>query len=86
MEDSNNGKSLFKLSVEGSTPTDKDLKREDKYRQMLDRFSMLDAMTIPTDIPSKPSSDIEEKDVSTHASKKRSSTDVPSVESSTKGR
>lgn len=61
MEYSNNKKSLFKLSVGESTPTDKDLKRETLYRQMQDRFSMLDAMTIPTDIPSKPSSDIKEK-------------------------
>lgn len=80
MEDSNNKKSLFKLSVGESTPTDKDLKREAKYRQMLDRFSMLDAMTIPTDIPSKPSPDIEKKGTSTPISKKESATDVPSVE------
>ena len=52
MEDSNNKKSLFKLSVRESTPTDKDLKHEDRYRQMLDRFSMLDAMLTSTDIPS----------------------------------
>lgn len=83
MEDSNNKKSLFKLSVGESTPTDKNLKREAKYRQMQDRFGMLDAMTIPTDIPSKPSSDIEKKDTSTPASKKESSTDVSSIESST---
>ena len=83
MEDSNNKKSLFKLSVGESTPTDKDLKREAQYRQMQDRFGMLDAMTIPTDMPSKPSSDIEKKDTSTPASKKESSTDVSSIESST---
>ena len=83
MEDSNNKKSLFKLSVGESTPTDKDLKREAQYRQMQDRFGMLDAMTIPTDMPSKPSSDIEKKDTSTPTSKKESSTDVSSIESST---
>ena len=83
MEDSNNKKSLFKLSVGESTPTDKDLKRETLYRQMQDRFSMLDAMTIPTDIPSKPSSDIKGKGTSPPTSKKESSTDVSSIESST---
>ena len=83
MEDSNNKKSLFKLSVGESTPTDKDLKREAKYRQMLDRFSMLDAMTIPTDISSKPLPNIEKEGASTPVSKKESTIDVPSVEGTT---
>ena len=51
MEDSNKGKSLFNLSV-GDSATDKDLKHEAKYKKMQDRFSMLDAMTIPVDISS----------------------------------
>lgn len=83
MEDSNNKKSLFKLSVGESTPTDKDLKREALYRQMQDRFGMLDAMTVPADIPFKPSPDIEKKGASTSTSKKESVTDVPSVKSTT---
>lgn len=51
MEDSSKGKSLFNLSV-GDSATDKDLKHEAKYKKMQDRFSMLDAMTIPVDISS----------------------------------
>lgn len=51
MEDDNKGKSLFKLSV-GNNTTDKDLNDAVKYKQMLVRFSMLDAMLTSTDIPS----------------------------------
>lgn len=82
MEDSSNKKSLFKLSV-GDSTTNKDLEHDAKYRQMLDRFGMLDAMTIPTDIPSKFSSDIENKGTSIPVPKKDSTTDVLSVGSTT---
>lgn len=77
MEDSSNKKSLFNLSVGESTPTDKDLKREAPYKQMLDRLNIFDGMPIPIDIPSKPSPDIEKKGTSTPTSKKESATDAP---------